>query len=90
MKKILSILRVFPKRISTLTIRGYRALFSPDAGIPRFLGFSKGSTCGFYPTCSQYAEEAIEKYGFFKGWGLAVRRIAQCHPWSEPKIDKVP
>jgi len=36
--------------------------------------------CRFYPSCSNYAIMALEKYGFFKGWGLAVTRIIRCTP----------
>lgn len=90
MKPIFKILGALPARASILLIRGYRALLSPDTGLPRVLGMRRTATCGFYPTCSVYAQEAIEKHGFFKGWRLAVRRIARCHPWSESKVDKVP
>lgn len=37
-------------------------------------------SCRFYPTCSHYAEEAVEKYGAFRGTGLAIKRILKCHP----------
>lgn len=47
-------------------------------------------TCIFYPTCSQYAIEAYEKYGFFKGTRLAVWRILRCNPFSEGGYDPVP
>lgn len=90
MKRAVKTLMALPAQASILLIRGYRALLSPDTGLPRVLGMRRGATCGFYPTCSVYTQEAIEKYGFFKGWRLAVRRIARCHPWGEPKIDKVP
>jgi len=47
--------------------------------------------CRFYPTCSQYALEAIEKYGAFKGGYLAVRRILRCHPFYKGDLnDPVP
>lgn len=44
----------------------------------------------FYPTCSQYAVEAIKKHGPFKGFCLAVRRILRCHPWGGLGYDPVP
>jgi putative membrane protein insertion efficiency factor len=43
----------------------------------------KGKTCRFYPTCSQYAIEALKKYGFFKGSYLSIKRILKCHPFHE-------
>ena len=47
--------------------------------------------CRFYPTCSQYALEAIEKYGALKGGYLAVRRILRCHPFYKGDLnDPVP
>ena len=47
--------------------------------------------CRFYPTCSQYAFEAIEKYGALKGGYLAVRRILRCHPFYKGDLnDPVP
>lgn len=47
-------------------------------------------TCRFTPTCSQYALEALRKYGPFKGLYLAVRRILRCHPWGGSGYDPVP
>ena len=45
--------------------------------------------CGFLPTCSEYAKEAIEKYGVLKGLGLGIYRIFRCHPWQKNKYDPV-
>ena len=47
-------------------------------------------TCRFTPTCSQYAQEAIRKYGPFKGGWLALRRILRCHPFGGSGYDPVP
>ncbi|WP_418895856.1 membrane protein insertion efficiency factor YidD [Sporosarcina cyprini] len=47
-------------------------------------------TCRFYPTCSHYGIEAIEKHGAFKGSWLAIRRISKCHPFHEGGFDPVP
>ena len=49
-----------------------------------------GSTCKYVPTCSQYAIEAIEKYGALKGGLLAVWRIIRCNPFSKGGFDPVP
>ncbi len=46
--------------------------------------------CRFTPTCSQYALEALRKYGIFKGVWLTVKRISKCHPWGGSGYDPVP
>lgn len=46
--------------------------------------------CRFYPTCSNYALESIEKNGFFKGWFLAFKRIFRCNPFGGYGYDPVP
>ena len=54
-------------------IRGYQLAISPFLG-PR---------CRFYPSCSQYAIEAIETHGSLHGSWLTMKRISRCHPWHE-------
>ncbi len=57
----------------------------------RFLSPLKGAaTCRFYPTCSQYAYEAVAKYGAFKGGYMAVWRVLRCHPFHPGGYDPVP
>ena len=46
-------------------------------------------SCVFYPTCSEYAKEAVEKYGAIKGMYLVTRRILRCHPWQKNHMDPV-
>ena len=48
------------------------------------------ASCRFAPTCSEYALQAIKKYGPFKGGYLAARRILRCHPWGGSGYDPVP
>jgi len=49
-----------------------------------------GSRCRFFPSCSEYTAEAIEKYGAFKGVRLGLKRISRCHPWNSGGFDPVP
>ncbi|MGN0004705.1 MAG: membrane protein insertion efficiency factor YidD [Candidatus Gastranaerophilaceae bacterium] len=47
-------------------------------------------TCRFYPTCSEYTRQAIEKYGFSKGLWLGIKRICRCHPFNKGGYDPLP
>lgn len=68
------------KRIALGLIRFYQRYISPV--LP--------DSCIYIPTCSQYAVEAIQKYGVFKGCWLAFRRILRCHPFHAGGYDPVP
>lgn len=61
-------------------IRFYQCFISP----------LKPPTCRFYPTCSHYALQAVERFGAFRGGYLAIRRILRCHPFNPGGIDYVP
>jgi putative membrane protein insertion efficiency factor len=63
-----------------LMIRFYKYVLSPL--LP--------NACRYNPTCSQYAEEAIKKYGIFKGIFIGAKRIARCHPWGGHGYDPLP
>jgi uncharacterized protein len=47
-------------------------------------------TCRFYPSCSHYGYEAIEKYGVVRGSAMALWRIMRCNPWTKGGFDPVP
>jgi putative membrane protein insertion efficiency factor len=49
-----------------------------------------GQRCRFFPSCSEYTAEAVEKYGALKGAGLGVKRLLRCHPWNPGGFDPVP
>ena len=46
--------------------------------------------CRYYPTCSAYAKQAIERHGALKGSWLALKRLGRCHPWGDYGYDPVP
>jgi len=55
-----------------------------------FLSPFLGGACRFYPSCSNYAREAIERYGALRGTVLALKRLLRCHPFTPAGIDLVP
>lgn len=65
----------------------YQKTVSPDHGFFSF--WLKGKICRFYPTCSEYAYQAIEKHGILKGSIMAVMRIGRCHPFNIGGYDPV-
>jgi putative membrane protein insertion efficiency factor len=68
------------KTVVMFLIRMYKKFISP--ALP--------PSCRFYPTCSEYTYQAVEKYGVLKGSWLGVRRLARCHPWHPGGYDPVP
>jgi putative membrane protein insertion efficiency factor len=67
-------------RLLIALVRGYRYLLSPWWG----------GQCRFSPTCSEYAIQALQRHGAWKGSWLATRRISRCHPWHAGGFDPVP
>ena len=68
------------QKVLVMLLKGYQYLVSPWFG----------QTCRFFPSCSCYAIEAIEKRGVLMGLWLTVRRIGRCHPWHPGGFDPVP
>jgi uncharacterized protein len=68
------------KPLLLAVIRIYQYVFRPMLG----------ANCRFYPSCSDYAREAIEKHGALTGASLAARRVLRCHPYHRGGYDPVP
>jgi putative membrane protein insertion efficiency factor len=68
------------KTLLLLLLRAYKLGISP------FLG----QNCRFYPSCSDYAAEAVREHGALHGSALAARRLCKCHPWHPGGLDPVP
>lgn len=70
----------WPARLASWPIRAYRLLFSPWVG----------ASCRFYPTCSMYALQALDRHGLLRGGALSLWRLLRCHPWCNGGLDPVP
>jgi len=71
---------LFMRKLALIPIRIYRYAISP----------MMASHCRFFPTCSCYAQEAIENHGLLRGGWLSLRRLGRCHPWNPGGYDPVP
>ncbi|HEY9277104.1 MAG TPA: membrane protein insertion efficiency factor YidD [Methylotenera sp.] len=67
-------------RILVWIVKAYQLVLSPFFG----------QQCRFYPTCSHYAVEAIQKHGALLGSYYTVRRLLRCHPWCDGGHDPIP
>jgi hypothetical protein len=68
------------RKLVHVILRAYQLLISPLLG----------NHCRFYPSCSQYAIEAVDRHGVLRGGYLALRRLSRCHPWHPGGVDPVP
>ena len=68
------------KKILIAAIRGYRFLLSPWIG----------NACRYWPTCSEYSMQAIERHGVLRGGWMTLVRLARCHPYGAGGVDPVP
>ncbi|WP_241086896.1 membrane protein insertion efficiency factor YidD [Candidatus Vondammii sp. HM_W22] len=68
------------KKLILMLVKGYSYLISPLLG----------NNCRYYPTCSAYTQEAIERHGVLRGLWLGIKRISRCHPFHEGGVDPVP
>lgn len=80
MMRALMFVWLLPRNVCVLLLRGYRAVISP----------LYGNVCRYYPSCSAYTLQAIQRYGVVAGAGLGVWRILRCHPWARGGVDDVP
>ena len=68
------------KRAALILIRAYQLVISPL--LP--------PACRFYPSCSEYAREAVVRWGVWRGLGMSAKRVARCHPFGGHGFDPVP
>ncbi len=68
------------KKPVILLLRGYKLVISPLLG----------QRCRFYPSCSEYTMQAVDRFGVVRGGWLGAKRIGRCHPLNEGGIDLVP
>ncbi len=83
MSNISKILRFLALKL----IRFYQKTLSLDHGFFKFL--RPQGQCRFYPSCSEYTDQSIEKHGVLRGSAKGVKRISKCHPWSDGGFDPV-
>ena len=72
--------RDWPTRLAIKVVRGYQLMVSPLLG----------GHCRHFPSCSEYARQAIERFGVLRGGWLTLKRLGRCHPWGTQGYDPVP
>ncbi|MDD3303316.1 MAG: membrane protein insertion efficiency factor YidD [Clostridia bacterium] len=78
-KEFFLLLVRIPRNVEILLIKGYQKFISP----------SLGHRCIYYPTCSEYTKQAVDRYGIIKGNLLGAKRILKCNPFSSGGVDKL-
>lgn len=73
------------KRLVLILIIIYQKTLSPNHGAVSY--FTITSRCRYYPTCSEYCYQAVEKYGVTDGLLFGFKRLARCHPWRKGGYD---
>ncbi len=79
MNKCIKYIISIPKKVAVKGIKFYQIFISPHLK----------PSCKFYPTCSEYTRQAIDKYGIIKGSFLGIKRILKCNPFSNGGIDNL-
>lgn len=80
MTRIWTWLVLLPRNVCVAVLRAYRTLISP----------LYGDVCRYYPSCSAYTMQAIQRHGVLLGVVFGARRILRCHPWASGGVDDVP
>jgi putative membrane protein insertion efficiency factor len=78
--RVMQSILLLPRNAAVAALIAYRTAISP----------LYGEVCRYYPSCSAYAMHAIAQHGAVLGSGLALRRIARCHPWAAGGVDDAP
>ncbi len=84
---MITFFKEIPKRFLLAIIRVYQQTASPDHGFLKH--FYPHGYCRFFPSCSEYGYQAIEKYGAIKGGLMTSWRILRCNPWNKGGNDPV-
>jgi uncharacterized protein len=75
------------RRLVILLITLYQKTLSPDHSWRRQR--HPQGWCRYYPSCSEYTKQAVERHGVVRGLAMGSGRLLRCHPWAEPRVDLV-